>query len=63
MSNMSYCRFENTLRALRDCYEHMDDKVGEREARYRYQLIDLCRAIEADYAHEIDPQSNEGAGS
>ena len=26
MSNMSYCRFENTLQNLEDCYEHMSDE-------------------------------------
>lgn len=25
MSNMSYCRFQNTLGDLGDCYENMDD--------------------------------------
>jgi len=37
MSNMSYCRFENTLADLRDCYENLDDNLGENiyEARAR----------------------------
>lgn len=25
MSNMAYCRFQNTLEDLRDCYAHWDD--------------------------------------
>ena len=25
MANMSYCRFRNTLQAVRDCYENMDN--------------------------------------
>lgn len=42
MSNMSYCRFQNTLHDLRDCGEHLSDKLGEDEARARKQLILVC---------------------
>jgi hypothetical protein len=28
MSNMSYCRFENTLHDLRDCQDHFGDKTN-----------------------------------
>lgn len=52
MSNMSYCRFTNTLSDLRDCYEHMDglgEKLSEEEARARKRLIDLCAEIADDY--------------
>lgn len=27
MANMSYCRFENTLRDLRDCFSAMEDSI------------------------------------
>jgi len=27
MGNMSYCRFENTLQDLQDCFEHIHDPV------------------------------------
>lgn len=51
MGNMSYCRFENTLGDLRDCYEHMDDEeylsVDERKAFKR--LVQLCSDISIDY--------------
>jgi len=45
--NMSYCRFENTYRDLRDCYEAICDreKVEDDERDYRKQLIFLCREI------------------
>lgn len=42
MSNMSYCRFQNTLHDLRDCGEHLSDKLGEDEARARKRLILVC---------------------
>ncbi len=49
MANMSYCRFENTLRDLQDCLHHMNDEddedmsASEREARR--ELILLCGRI------------------
>lgn len=47
--NMSYCRFENTLAALRDCYDSMDEDVSESEATARQKLIELCAEIAAEY--------------
>lgn len=36
MSNMSYCRFENTYHDLLDCSEHIfDDDLSEDEKRYK----------------------------
>lgn len=55
MSNMGYCRFQNTLPDLRDCYHHMDDdKLSAEERRARKWLIDLCRRIVDDYGEEIE---------
>ena len=50
MSNMSYCRFENTNADLEDCYEHLhDDKdLSSSEAYARDQLITLCHRIAAE---------------
>jgi hypothetical protein len=46
MSNMSYCRFHNTLQDLRDCNEHLfDDDLSEEEEKERERLIRLCREI------------------
>jgi len=50
MSNMSYCRFENTLNDLQDCYDAMcdDDEMkdlSKREDEKRLQLVELCRNI------------------
>ena len=42
MSNMSYVRFENTVRDLADCVEHLDDQLSESEARARARLLQLC---------------------
>jgi len=52
MSNMSYCKFENTYRDLRDCFIYLKNqfdedgnKLSKSEQRYRDQLIDLCHQI------------------
>jgi hypothetical protein len=46
MANMSYCRFENTLRDLRDCYNNMGiDDLSQSEFYARRHMIALCMAI------------------
>lgn len=41
MSNMSYCRFENTLADLEDCYDNIEDTIdmSVEEAKARIKLI------------------------
>ena len=59
MTNMSYCRFENTLEALQECgealYESSDPLSGlspsEKEAAKR--LIRLCVEISADFGEYL----------
>lgn len=47
MSNMSYCRNENTAGDLLDVWEnwHDTEDFDEREARGRARIIELARAI------------------
>lgn len=46
MSNMSYCRFENTYKDLRDCEVHiLDFDLDENEHAYRKLLLETCRRI------------------
>jgi hypothetical protein len=48
--NMSYCRFQNTLLDLQDCYYNLDDTdLSEEEAQARYHLIRLCQDIIDEY--------------
>ena len=58
MGNMSYCRFENTLKDLSDCYEHYEDvredQTGEVKARKR--LLALCVKIATEYGEDIGTQ-------
>ena len=60
MSNMSHCRFENTLSDLRDCYYNMED-VPESgfEKMARYALIELCVRIADDYGHEVKKEESK----
>ena len=52
MPNMSYCRFQNTLRDLQDCFEHLDDIIeDEEELKAQEKLIKLCLDTE-DYLEE-----------
>lgn len=49
MSNMSYCRFENTASDLRDCEDHLLDRLNSRhETDARIDLVETCyRILEA----------------
>ena len=58
MSNMGYCRFQNTLQDLDDCYDHlMDDDLSDEEKSARKRLFKLCKDI-ADY-YPNEEASNE----
>ena len=64
MSNMSYCRFENTLPDLRDCYENMDDDdLSLRESKARLNLIKVCQDIAYDYGYETDEHDPTDQGA
>ena len=58
MSNMSYCRFQNTLPDLIDCNEALQDvddnlaELSRDEARAANELIRICQEIAARF----DPQ-------
>jgi len=54
MSNMSYCRFENTYRDFIDCVENIDNNdLSKSESIYREGIIKLCVKIALDYGHEV----------
>jgi hypothetical protein len=64
MANMSYCRFNNTLQDLWDCYYNMDDNLGEREASARRGMIELCRDIVEEYSYLLEKEEEtEDRGS
>jgi hypothetical protein len=46
MPNMSYCRFENTARAVDDCLENLHKRSLSTEEHYaRMELISLAKEI------------------
>jgi len=50
MSNMSYCRWENTYRDLNDCYQSMleeDEELSESEAMYKKLLLEVAKKMVA----------------
>jgi len=55
MSNMNYCRFENTFHDLQDVREHIfDDDLSELEQKYRNLLIAVCKDIAEDVDIDYD---------
>ena len=58
---MSYCRFENTLRDLRDCYDNMDGyDLSESEFYARKQMIELCIEIASGCDDLLDEEWVDG---
>lgn len=53
MGNMSYCRFENTARDLRDCLDAINENdLGEMsnyETRGFLALVEYCKTIASKY--------------
>jgi hypothetical protein len=50
MTNMAYCRFENTAAALQECADHMcDDNLSMSEIEARDRLIATCRELIIDW--------------
>ena len=56
MPNMSYCRFFNTLRDLKDCQEALDsgcyDDLDNDERAAAKRLVNLCQQIANDHLNE-----------
>lgn len=42
MSNMGYCRFQNTAGDFAECLEHALDDLSGEEFFAREELIDMC---------------------
>lgn len=56
---MSYCRFENTLSALRDCWYNMDSNdLSEGEFHKRKALVEMCMSIANEYEDLLDEEYN-----
>lgn len=60
MSNMSYCRFRNTLIDLEDCYDNINDNLEGDEEEARKQLIELCCDIALEFGEEVGRDITDG---
>lgn len=48
--NMSYCRFQNTLQDLKDCYDNLPDgNLSHAEAAAFAELVALAKDIAETY--------------
>lgn len=58
--NMSYCRFENTLAALRECDDALAEScdplsnLSESERKAAIELLKLCRIMANEFEHELE---------
>lgn len=60
MANMSYCRFQNTVVDLQDCFDHIDDEdLSKEENRARTHLVTVCRQIAAMFDDEAGDSFDE----
>ena len=64
MANMSYCRFQNTLQDLRDCYNALidDQELSDEELRAKNKLVELCQDIANNFGEDdgLDHDFNDG---
>jgi hypothetical protein len=58
MSNMAYCRFQNTLLDLKDCQEALNEidgdltQISREEAKAAKSLIRVCIEIAQDFGDQ-----------
>jgi hypothetical protein len=50
MSNMSYCRFQNTLSDMRDCLANLNGGLSQDEAEAALALLNVCK----NYVEAVD---------
>ena len=45
MINMDYCRFENTLHAMEECLNHIEEceETSDKEIKYAKRLYEACK--------------------
>lgn len=64
MSNMSYCRFRNTVRDLRDCQQALSEmgdvqkELSEEEFAAAKRLLRVCRDLADDFTDEETGEVN-----
>ena len=59
MANMSYCRFQNTVRDLADCKHNLTSVESVAEAKAALKLFRLCEDIATSYDVDTLADPNE----
>ena len=49
---MSYVRFRNTLKDLKDCVENIEETLEEEESIARAELIRVCQDVARDFPND-----------
>lgn len=64
MGNMSYCRFQNTVRDLQDCVNAMNNglELSKEELNSFIRMVNLCRDVAENYEGMNDDELREMAG-
>ena len=58
--NMSYCRFENTVRDMWDCQDHVwDSELSETEKHFRQAFIEICREVASEFPEDLNYEEEE----
>lgn len=62
MANMSYCRFQNTLQDMRDCYEALQsgETLSRDEHSAMEMLVEICDRISGEFGmdHSAEARNN-----
>ena len=62
MANMSYCRFQNTLQDMRDCYEALQsgETLSWDEHSAMEMLVEICDRISGEFGmdHNVEVKHN-----
>jgi hypothetical protein len=63
MSNMSYCRFHNTLHDLGDCQDALDETglsdLSDEEKECAILLIEKCQEIADEFRQLMEEESEQ----
>lgn len=63
MSNMSYCRFQNTANDLADCMENLGEELSKEEDKARRKIVTMARQIVEDadcgYIPNVEPKQED----
>ena len=58
MGNMSYCRFQNTLKDLQDCFDALQEEnledLSNEELRSAQEMLQLCEQFVEEHCEKLN---------